>query len=181
MPPQTVSVYCAVSAGIQVYTWPIWSTLCPFWSGIGYGFRESPIFLVNLTNRKNPANINHIMSIKESQVILKCFVDLNASIWSAVWFYAGLRWWNHVLWHLHFFQLDCRSIGFPVGKFNACHENVMTDEITTCFATNVEYAASSSLACLLLIHLTVSYKLPLLLPNEIWKNSPLLSSLWLLN
>ena len=65
-----------------------------------------------------------------------------------------------------------------VGKLiNASRENVMTDEITTSFATNVEYAASSSLACLLLIHLTVNYKLPILLPNEIWKNSPVSSSL----
>ena len=69
-----------------------------------------------------------------------------------------------------------------VGKLiNACCENVMADEITTCFATNVKYAASSLLARLLLIHLTVSYKLPLLLPNEFWKNSPVSSSLWLLN
>ena len=69
-----------------------------------------------------------------------------------------------------------------VGKLiNACCENVMTDEITTCFATNVKYAASSSLPCLLLINLTVSYKLPLLLPNEIWKKSPVPSSLRMLN
>ena len=33
-------------------------------------------------NRKLPANLNyHIMSIKKSQSILKCFIDLKSSVW----------------------------------------------------------------------------------------------------
>ena len=31
----------------------------------------SPIFSINLTNRKNPSNLNYHMSIKKSQAILK--------------------------------------------------------------------------------------------------------------
>ena len=38
------------------------------------------------------------MSIKKSQAILKCFIDLKNSV------YAGLRKRNHVLWHLELFS-----------------------------------------------------------------------------
>ena len=41
----------------------------------------SPIFSINLTNRKNPSNLNYHTSIKESQAILKCFIDLKFSVW----------------------------------------------------------------------------------------------------
>ena len=41
----------------------------------------SPIFSVNFTNRKNPAKPNYQMSIKKSQAILKCFIDLKSSVW----------------------------------------------------------------------------------------------------
>ena len=41
----------------------------------------SPIFSINLTNRKNPSNLNYHMSIKKSQAILKHFIDLKFSVW----------------------------------------------------------------------------------------------------
>ena len=40
------------------------------------------------------------MSIKKSQAILKCFIDLKY----IVMVYAGLRRRNHVLWHLELFS-----------------------------------------------------------------------------
>ena len=39
------------------------------------------------------------MSIKKSQAILKCFIDLKSSIW-----YAGLRKRTYVLWHFKLFS-----------------------------------------------------------------------------
>ena len=54
---------------------------------------SSPMFSVNLTNRKNPANLNYRMSIKKSQAILKRFIVLKFN-WRLV--YAGLRKQNHV-------------------------------------------------------------------------------------
>ena len=44
----------------------------------------SPVFSINLTNRKNPSNLNYHMSIKKSQAILKHFVDLKFSVWSTL-------------------------------------------------------------------------------------------------
>ena len=41
----------------------------------------SPVFSVNFTNPKNPAKPNYHMSIKKSQAILKCFIDLKNSVW----------------------------------------------------------------------------------------------------
>ena len=41
----------------------------------------SPVFSINLTNRKNPSNLNYHMSIKKSQAILKHFIDLKFSVW----------------------------------------------------------------------------------------------------
>ena len=41
----------------------------------------SPVFSVNFTNRTNPAKPNYHMSIKKSQAILKCFIDLKFSVW----------------------------------------------------------------------------------------------------
>ena len=41
----------------------------------------SPILLINLTNRKNPSNLNYHMSIQKSQAILKRFIDLKFSVW----------------------------------------------------------------------------------------------------
>ena len=40
-----------------------------------------PVFSINLTNRKNPSNLNYHMSIKKSQAILKHFIDLKFSVW----------------------------------------------------------------------------------------------------
>ena len=40
----------------------------------------SPIFSINLTNRKNPSNLNYHMLIKKSQAILKHFIDLKFSL-----------------------------------------------------------------------------------------------------
>ena len=47
---------------------------------------RSPVFSVHFTNRKNPAKPDYHMSIKKSQAILKCFIDL----WAKIAF--GLRW-----------------------------------------------------------------------------------------
>ena len=41
----------------------------------------SLIFSINLTNRKNPFNLNYHTSIKKSQEILKHFIDLKFSVW----------------------------------------------------------------------------------------------------
>ena len=41
----------------------------------------SPIFSINLKNRKNPSNLNYHISIKKSQAILKLFIDLKLSVW----------------------------------------------------------------------------------------------------
>ena len=41
----------------------------------------SQIFLINLTNRRIPANPNYHMSIKKTQAILKCFMHLKSSAW----------------------------------------------------------------------------------------------------
>ena len=41
------------------------------------------------------------MSIKKSQAILKCFIDLKNNVSLA---HAGLRRENHVLWHLELFS-----------------------------------------------------------------------------
>ena len=41
----------------------------------------SPIFSINMTNRRNPSNLNYHMSIKKSQAILKHFIDLKFSVW----------------------------------------------------------------------------------------------------
>ena len=42
---------------------------------------RSPVFSVHFTNRKNPAKPDYHMSIKKSQAILKCFIDLKNSVW----------------------------------------------------------------------------------------------------
>ena len=41
----------------------------------------NPIFSINLTNRKNPSNLNYHVSIQKSQAILKRFIDLKFSVW----------------------------------------------------------------------------------------------------
>ena len=41
----------------------------------------SPVFSINLTYLRIPANPNYHMSIKKSQAILKCFIDLKSSVW----------------------------------------------------------------------------------------------------
>ena len=41
----------------------------------------SPIFSINLTNRKHPSNLNYHMSIQKSQAILKRFIELKSSVW----------------------------------------------------------------------------------------------------
>ena len=51
------------------------------------------------------------MSIKKSQVILKCFIELKSTVWFSL-LYAGLRGRNHVLWHLELF-----SARLPVKVF----------------------------------------------------------------
>ena len=43
---------------------------------------SSPVFSVNFTNpKKSSYTANYHMSIKKSQAILKCFIDLKNSVW----------------------------------------------------------------------------------------------------
>ena len=42
---------------------------------------DSPIFWVISKNRKILANLNYHMSIKTSQAILKCLIDLKSRVW----------------------------------------------------------------------------------------------------
>ena len=56
------------------------------WPVTGQGFQNtmmtgSPIFSINLANRKNPSNLKYHMSIKKSQAILKHFIDLKFIVW----------------------------------------------------------------------------------------------------
>ena len=62
----------------------------------------SPIFSVN---RKILANLNCHMSIKTSQAILKCFIDLKSS----VWFTLGSEDETVFCDTWNFFQLECQS------------------------------------------------------------------------
>ena len=66
----------------------------------------SPVFSVNFTNRTNPAKPNYHMSIKKSQALLKCFIDLKNS----VGFTLGSEEKTTCCDTSNFFQLDCRSI-----------------------------------------------------------------------
>ena len=59
----------------------------------------SPIFSVN----KILANLNYHMSIKTSQAILKCFVDLKCSVWSTLASEDEIVFCDTY----NFFQLDC--------------------------------------------------------------------------
>ena len=70
---KTIVLYYAVA------TWPV----------TGQGFQNTKwpavlIFSVNVTNRKSPAKQNYHMSIKRSQAILKCFIDLKNSVWLTI-------------------------------------------------------------------------------------------------
>ena len=78
----------------------------------------SPIFSVNLTNRKNPSNLNYRLSIQKSQAILKRFIDLTFS----VWFTLGLEnetmfcdAWNFFQGSAFLFPLF--SFRFPLSPF----------------------------------------------------------------
>ena len=42
---------------------------------------SSPVFSISLTSLRIPTNPNYHMSIKKSQAILKCFIDLKSSVW----------------------------------------------------------------------------------------------------
>ena len=54
----------------------------------------SLVFSVNVTNLTNPTKPNYHVSIKKSQAILKCLIDLENNVSLA---HAGLRRENHVL------------------------------------------------------------------------------------
>ena len=41
----------------------------------------SPVFSINFTNRLIPAKPKYLMSIENSQAILKYFIDLKSSVW----------------------------------------------------------------------------------------------------
>ena len=42
---------------------------------------DSTVFSINLTYLRIPANPNYHISIKKSQAILKCFLNLKFSVW----------------------------------------------------------------------------------------------------
>ena len=73
----------------------------------------SPIFSINLTNRKNPSNLKYHMSIKKSQAILKHFIDLKFIVWFT------LCSENETMFRdtQNFFQLPLSSFLFPLSSF----------------------------------------------------------------
>ena len=73
--------------------------------------RQSAIFSGNLTNRKNPTNLNYHMSIKKSQAILKRFIDLKFS----VWFTLGSENETMFCETWNFFQFPLSSFLFPLA------------------------------------------------------------------
>ena len=46
-----------------------------------YSMTGSPVFSINFTNRLIPAKPKYLMSIENSQSILKYFIDLKSSVW----------------------------------------------------------------------------------------------------
>ena len=71
----------------------------------------SPIFSINLTNRKNQPNLNYHMSIKKSQAILKRSIDLKFS----VWFTLGSE--NDDLQFVTIRTFSASSFLFPLSSF----------------------------------------------------------------
>ena len=73
----------------------------------------SPVFSINLTCLKIPTNLNYHMSIRKSQAILKCFIDLK----STVWFTLGSE--NETMFcdTYNVFQLPLSSFLFPLSAF----------------------------------------------------------------
>ena len=56
------------------------------WLVTGQGFQNTKwhavlYILSKFHKSKKPANLNYHMSIKKSQAILKCFIDLKFSVW----------------------------------------------------------------------------------------------------
>ena len=56
------------------------------WPVTGQGFQNTKLpevlyILSKFHKSKKPANLNYHMSIKKSQAILKCFIDLKFSVW----------------------------------------------------------------------------------------------------
>ena len=72
-----------------------------------------PIFSINLTNRKNPSNLNYHMSIKKSQAILKHFIDLKFSVWFTLCSENETMFCDTQ----NFFQLPLSSFLFPLSSF----------------------------------------------------------------
>ena len=70
-----------------------------------YLMAGSPVFSINFTNRLIPAKPNYLMSIEDSQAILKYFIDLKSS----VWFTLGSEEETMFCDTCKIFQLDCRS------------------------------------------------------------------------
>ena len=63
----------------------------------------SPVFSINFTNRLIPAKPNYLMSIENSQAILKYFIDLKSSVWFAL----GSE--EEAMFCDNFLQIDYRS------------------------------------------------------------------------
>ena len=82
----------------------------------------SPLFSINLTNRKNPSNLNYHMSIKKSQAILKNFIDLKFSVWFTLCSenepcFVTLRTFFSFLFPLSSFLFPLSSFLFPLSSF----------------------------------------------------------------
>ena len=66
-----------------------------------------PVFSANFTNQTNPVKPNYHISIKKTQAILKCFIDLKNSVWFTL---ASED--KTMVWHLELF-----SAWLPVKVF----------------------------------------------------------------
>ena len=79
----------------------------------------SPIFSINLTDRKNPSNLNYHMSIKKSQAILKYFIDLKFSVWFTLGSENEIMFCDtqNFLFPLSSFLFPLSSFLFPLSSF----------------------------------------------------------------
>ena len=83
----------------------------------------SPIFSTNLTNRKNPSNLNNHMSIKKSQAILK-HSWISSLAFGLRWaqrtkpFFVTLKTFFSLLFHLSSFRFPLSSFLFPLSAFH---------------------------------------------------------------
>ena len=76
----------------------------------------SPVLSINFTNRLIPAKPNYLMSIKNSQAILKCFIDLKSSVWFSFSYRIGRTTVSHIIketLHAIWLALKDKYVGPP--------------------------------------------------------------------